>query len=171
MLLHKMQIELKPHYKTYLTCRLFKFVLFILISGNLVNSHQQHEHKILREKSKLAFFQKAFDNSNNKKNFAIEREKRDLNYLYPNRVQSIDTNQIVLFNIGDIDTFENSSNSYIQKFDQNSINYCNFDPYLLSSKRKANDYLKKERPHFNVNVLIRGDAFNETSQIAGKFFI
>jgi hypothetical protein len=73
--------------------------------------------------------------------------------------------RIIIFKIGDSVQLENTSSSYVQLFDQSSINYCNFDSNLLSSKRK--NFLKPRtpKPNFYVNTFLKGDSFNESSRI------
>ena len=86
--------------------------------------------------------------------------------------------QIVLFNIGDTrrNEFLKEKNTFRLDFDQESINYCHFDPLLLSNKRRhpqTNSYRDDEDDHehlvgFNLNVYFNGDYFNETSKITGN---
>ena len=79
------------------------------------------------------------------------------------------SNQIIIFNIGDQQQLENTSSSYVQKFDQTSINYCNFDANLLSSKRSNFQKPITPRPSgFYVNTFLKGESFNESSQITGE---
>jgi hypothetical protein len=115
-----------------------------------------------------------------------------------NTVSSINLNQIIIFNIGDSSPLDtNISSSYKQRFDQESVNYCNFDPLLLSNKnsRKLTNYrgydmshsppdlfddlsasaelIAASKPHappmedLNVNIFLKGDVFNESSEITG----
>ena len=88
--------------------------------------------------------------------------------------------QIVLFNVGDSQSSDitySATNLFKQDFDQDSINYCNFDPYLLSDKRNARTVVKTageegEKADFYLNVYFNGDYFNETSKVTGwKVFI
>ena len=92
--------------------------------------------------------------------------------------------QIVLFNIGDTQISSlNEKNTFRLDFDQEKINYCHFDPLLLSNKRPGRfDNLKNEKSDrendeeenlvdFNLNVYFNGDYFNETSKITGNYFI
>lgn len=70
-----------------------------------------------------------------------------------------------------------------QKFDQDSINYCDFDPDRLSSKLGTSSSLWPSpiqplshlpphlRPNFNVNIFLRGGVFNQSSQITGKHLV
>lgn len=82
-------------------------------------------------------------------------------------------NQIIIFNIDDSQSVENISNSYKQKFDQESINYCNFDPYSLANKYIKQASLNQNgnlKADFRMNIFLKGDSFNETSQITGNKF-
>jgi hypothetical protein len=99
-------------------------------------------------------------------------------------LNTIDKNdQIIIFNIGN-DGYNNKINpkssslsflnSYEQKFESDKINYCNFDPLLLNKKNKRknvikNDNLVAKNSNLNVNIFLKGDIFNETSQITGKY--
>lgn len=65
-----------------------------------------------------------------------------------------------------------------QNFNQSTINYCNFDPFLLNSKRKSqtDNLLDSETTSssndlddFKVNLLMSTHVFNESSQITGKY--
>ncbi len=84
--------------------------------------------------------------------------------------------QIVLFNIGDTrsNEFSKEKNTFRLDFDQESINYCHFDPLLLSNKRHrqtnsyGDDHEHDSLVGFNLNVYFNGDYFNETSKITGK---
>ncbi len=98
-------------------------------------------------------------------------------------VGQINFDQIIIFNIGDASAFENISSPYKQKFDQESVNYCNFDPLLLSNKnsRKLTNYRgyefssssatksggQQQQDDLNVNIFLKGDIFNRTSEITG----
>jgi hypothetical protein len=89
-----------------------------------------------------------------------------------NNNAEIDFNHIIIFNIGNNDSYENPSHSYKLKFDQDKINYCNFDPKYLSNKRKAKsinklDNQQVKKPDFNLNIFLKGQNFNESSQITG----
>jgi hypothetical protein len=100
-------------------------------------------------------------------------------------VREINFDQIIIFNIGDASALENISSPYKQKFDQESVNYCNFDPLLLSNKnsRKLTNYrgyefssssampdpLAAKQEDLNVNIFLKGDIFNRSSEITGIF--
>ena len=70
---------------------------------------------------------------------------------------------------------ENISSSFNQRFDQENKNYCNFDPFLFTSKRQrtsqthfstSTDHQKAQKnTDFNLNIFLKGDSFNESSQI------
>lgn len=99
-------------------------------------------------------------------------------YVAEESVEFMELNQIIIFNIGDIVSLENITRSYRQKFDQETINYCNFDPNFLTNKNKkldglfsmANSYYDQPQlqSNFNVNIFLRGGVFNHTSQITGN---
>lgn len=100
----------------------------------------------------------------------------------------VNTNQIIIFNIGDTSGLTNISTSFKQDFDQETINYCNFDPELLSNKNSrkltslgsshddlsgtfdftTNKQKREDDEELSVNILLKGDVFNESSQITGK---
>ena len=78
--------------------------------------------------------------------------------------------QIVVFNIGDSNVADATAKKsfFRQNFDQDSINYCHFDPLLLNDKRTQTEAVTSGRPSdFNLNVYFNGDFFNETSQLTG----
>jgi hypothetical protein len=87
----------------------------------------------------------------------------------------INPNQIIIFNIGDTQQLENISSSFKQRFDQENINYCNFDPFLFASKRRktpqslllpsGDQQRAQKNTDFNLNIFLKGDSFNESSQI------
>lgn len=106
-------------------------------------------------------------NSNNNNARAVNTNSNS------NEFTKINPNQIIIFNIGDSRPLEFSSSSYKQKFDQETINYCNFDPNLLTNKRKTAQQLfsagnnNNQQTDFNINIFLKGETFNETSQITG----
>jgi hypothetical protein len=85
----------------------------------------------------------------------------------------IELKQILIFNIGDDRNLENSSTTFTQNFNENDINYCNFDPDLLSEKKferqKQNKNVNLNQAKiFNVNTFLNGGEFNESSEVIGK---
>lgn len=104
-------------------------------------------------------------------------------FVAASALNNLDLNQIIIFNVGDFVSLENITRSYRQKFDQDAINYCNFDPDLLTSKtttminnspmaRSAayNEQLTMlSKPNFNVNIFLKGGIFNQNSQITSIF--
>lgn len=81
--------------------------------------------------------------------------------------QSINPNNIIIFKIDDSEQLENISSTYSQTFDQESINYCNFDPSSVTNKQsKSNENFKPA--DFNMNIFLKGDFYNQSSQITGK---
>lgn len=91
------------------------------------------------------------------------------NALYSVINKSSDNNLLVVFNIDDSKKLEFSSSSYKQSFDQNSMNYCNFDPLALTKKIELFDQIDTEKPDFFVNVFSETYSFNLKSEIKGKF--
>ncbi|RNA14703.1 hypothetical protein BpHYR1_030441 [Brachionus plicatilis] len=79
--------------------------------------------------------------------------------------QTSDNNHLVIFNIDDSKKLEYTSSSYKQSFDQDSINYCNFDPLALTKKIELFDQIEREKPDFFVNVFSKTYSFNLTSEI------
>lgn len=95
------------------------------------------------------------------------RKAPSLLSLAATNVAAAEAEQIIIFNIGDYVQLENSSSSYVQLFDQSSINYCNFDANLLSSKRISFKKSTIPKPTFHVNTFLKGDSFNASSKING----
>lgn len=93
----------------------------------------------------------------------------------PSQFAEINPNQIIIFNIGDMQQLENISSSFKQRFYQEDINYCNFDPFLFTSKRErtpeahlsasTNNQKAQKNSDFNLNIFLKGDSFNESSKI------
>jgi len=100
-----------------------------------------------------------------KSNLNIFNEFNDMN-------QNQNRDKIVLFNIGDSQPSTRGKNSFRLDFNQETINYCHFDPLLLSDKkRKHENNLRSdadENVGFHLNVYLNGDYFNETSKVTGK---
>jgi hypothetical protein len=108
--------------------------------------------------------------SSNNNLFAETGVGEEIGSMRDTQTPEIDFNHIIIFNIGNEDTYEdNQSHSYRLKFDQESINYCNFDPKYLSNKRRSSR-AQAPRPQFNMNIFMKGQTFNETSQITGSSF-
>ena len=120
---------------------------------------------------------------NNSDPTELLQNSRFLNYL-----DEINPNQIIIFNIGDTNALQRISSSHKQSFKQDTINYCNFDPSLLSNNnsRKLTNFRSSddEQPlkqqldpksssaavssdNLNVNIFLKGDVYNETSQVTG----
>ncbi|CAF0707330.1 unnamed protein product [Brachionus calyciflorus] len=76
-----------------------------------------------------------------------------------------DFNKMIVFNIDDSEKLEYESSSYKQSFDQDTINYCNFDPLALTKKIDVFDQIDGEKPDFFVNVFSESNSFNQSSQI------
>jgi hypothetical protein len=116
------------------------------------------------------------DNNNNNDQDAVASLQSDQKSSPTiNNNAEIDFNHIIIFNIGNNDSYENPSHSYKLKFDQDKINYCNFDPKYLSNKRKVKsidklDNQQVKKPDFNLNIFLKGQTFNESSQITGLFY-
>ena len=81
--------------------------------------------------------------------------------------------QSIVFNI-DSDGLDKDTNLlFRQSFNQSTINYCNFDPFLLNNKRKSNniEYAHSTDTDYNelkVSVFIADNYFNDASQISGN---
>ena len=80
--------------------------------------------------------------------------------------------QSIVFNI-DNDVDKHTNLLYRQSFNQSTINYCNFDPFLLNNKRKTNnaEYTHSTETNYNelkVNVFTADNYFNDASQISGN---
>lgn len=89
------------------------------------------------------------------------------NAMYNEITESKDHNHLIIFNIDDSKKLEYTSSSYKQSFDQDSINYCNFDPLALTKKIELFDQIEREKPDFFVNVFSKTYSFNLTSEIKG----
>ncbi len=86
----------------------------------------------------------------------------------------IDLNQFILFNIDDKVTFEPDypapvTSLHKQPLNQTTVNYCDFDPNLKSSKRHVSpSKLNSDRMKQNVDIIVKGRIFDKSSQISGK---
>ena len=87
------------------------------------------------------------------------------------RIDSLQTT--ITFNIDSDSSASNTNSIYRQNFNQSTINYCNFDPFLLNSKHNKlikelnsnqDDSLQDD---LKVNVLMSNEYFNETNPIIG----
>ena len=142
-----------------------------VVDDSLINDFFSNSNFILTDNS---------NNNNNNNNEdvlpSIQSDQKSLPTINTNT--EIDFNHIIIFNIGNNDSYENPSHSHKLKFDQDKINYCNFDPKYLSNKRKAKtinnnkmDNQQVKKPDFNLNIFLKGQNFNESSQITGLYFI
>lgn len=80
--------------------------------------------------------------------------------------------------IGDSEAKQQNLFIHRQNFNQSTINYCNFDPFLLNNKRKSlsdsnldteTSLPSNELDDFKVNLLMSNNVFNESSQITSKY--
>ena len=109
-------------------------------------------------------------------------------YTNLNKQDTLNLNQFILFNIGDKENFfqlprANLINDNVNKqlLNQTTVNYCNFDPNLLSSKltaaSSANNFVNnKAKSNINrsndvkqsVDIIVKGNLFNKSTEISGK---
>ena len=144
-------------------------------------------------------------------NFALNNKKKK----HESVISRIDTtysshinfNQIVIFNIGEANTRDSlvvpppssptASGAYDSyhklRFENDKINYCNFDPEFIGNKRHNSQQQQEDveqqkqkkqellvsrlvsvtyedtqkLPELNIDIFLKGQVFNETSQITG----
>jgi hypothetical protein len=88
----------------------------------------------------------------------------------------INLNQFILFNIDDKEVFKSdylpASSLYKQPLNQTTVNYCDFDPNLISSKRQViSSKITSHDVKQNVDIIVKGRLFNKSSEISGKYSI
>ena len=89
----------------------------------------------------------------------------------------INLNQFILFNIDDKEVFKSDYNAPVpslhkQPLNQTTVNYCDFDPNLISSKRQVTPTkLTSGNVKQNVDIIVKGRLFNKSSEISGKNLI
>lgn len=95
---------------------------------------------------------------------------------YKNNPIEHNQDNFIIFNIGDKDsskrnTDEIPKNFHKQLLNQTTVNYCNFDPNLLSEKRStkaATKYFDSKEKE-SVDIIVRGDIYNSTTKFGSKF--
>ena len=99
-----------------------------------------------------------------------------INNIYNSYINNpIEHNQdnFIIFNIGDKhrSNDEIPKNFHKQLLNQTTVNYCNFDPNLLSEKQniKAKTKDLNENVKENVDIIVKGDIYNATTKFGSKF--